>query len=157
MTAKQYHVVKRGSGQAGAPVAGDNAMGPQVAMPLSWSAPRLRTRSEKRGADHRVQNPLTEAVRDCRAAGAEIAIIEPDEASRAAIGSNRLGPSTRTPATEAGRNRGTQAANRVESDVRQPQKFRLFTEPHRPEYDNWFFIFRGWLRRTFHLQSDSEF
>ena len=49
---------------------------------------------------------LTEAVAGLRAAGAEVAIIEPDEESVAAIGTSPLDPSTRTPAAEAGRAQG---------------------------------------------------
>lgn len=50
--------------------------------------------------------PLDQAVDELRAAGAEVAIIAPDEASRAAIGANPLDPSTRKPAAEAGRAQG---------------------------------------------------
>lgn len=50
--------------------------------------------------------PLAQAVEERRAGGAKVAIVEPDEASRAAIGANPLDPSTRTPAAEAGRAQG---------------------------------------------------
>jgi NTE family protein len=49
------------------------------------------------------EKPLVEAVAELRAAGAEVALLEPDEASLAAIGSNPLDPASRTPAAEAGR------------------------------------------------------
>ncbi|MDX2706190.1 patatin-like phospholipase family protein [Streptomyces sp. PA03-6a] len=47
--------------------------------------------------------PLERALADLRAAGAEVAVVEPDEASLAAIGTNPLDPATRRPAAEAGR------------------------------------------------------
>lgn len=47
-----------------------------------------------------------QAVDELRAQGAEVAIIAPDEASRAAIGTNPLDPATRGPAAEAGRAQG---------------------------------------------------
>ncbi|MDI2129883.1 patatin-like phospholipase family protein [Yinghuangia seranimata] len=50
--------------------------------------------------------PLTQAVADLRAAGAEVAVIEPDDACKAAVGANPLDPSTRTPSAEAGRAQG---------------------------------------------------
>jgi NTE family protein len=50
--------------------------------------------------------PLAQAVEELRAGGAEVAIVEPDEASRAAIGANPLDPSTRTPAAKTGRAQG---------------------------------------------------
>jgi NTE family protein len=49
---------------------------------------------------------LGQAVDELRASGAEVAIVEPDEASLAAIGANPLDPSTRKPAAEAGRTQG---------------------------------------------------
>jgi NTE family protein len=49
---------------------------------------------------------LGQAVDELRASGAEVAIVEPDEASLAAIGANPLDPSTRKPAAEAGRRQG---------------------------------------------------
>ncbi|MFI9611023.1 patatin-like phospholipase family protein [Streptomyces sp. NPDC052023] len=52
------------------------------------------------------EKPLDVAVRELRAAGAEVAVLEPDEASLAAIGPNALDPATRTPAAEAGRAQG---------------------------------------------------
>lgn len=50
--------------------------------------------------------PLAGAVRELHAAGAEVAIIAPGEASLAAIGTNPLDPATRRPAAEAGRAQG---------------------------------------------------
>jgi NTE family protein len=50
--------------------------------------------------------PLTEAVEELRVGGAEVAIVEPDEASLAATGANPLDPSTRRPVAEAGRAQG---------------------------------------------------
>jgi NTE family protein len=50
--------------------------------------------------------PLDRAVEELCAAGAEVAVVEPDEASRAAMGRNPLDPSTRGPAAEAGRAQG---------------------------------------------------
>ncbi|MDX2645866.1 patatin-like phospholipase family protein [Streptomyces sp. PA03-1a] len=47
--------------------------------------------------------PLERALAELRAAGAEVAVVEPDEASLAAIGTNPLDPATRRPAAEAGR------------------------------------------------------
>jgi NTE family protein len=52
------------------------------------------------------EKPLAQAVKELRAGGAEVAIVEPDEASRAAIGTTPLDPSTRKPAAEAGRAQG---------------------------------------------------
>ena len=49
---------------------------------------------------------LDQAVEELRAAGAEVAVIGPDEASLAAIGPNPLDPSTRRPTAEAGRAQG---------------------------------------------------
>ncbi|MEV7043852.1 patatin-like phospholipase family protein [Amycolatopsis sp. NPDC051061] len=53
-----------------------------------------------------MEKPLLTVLEDLRAAGAEVALITPDEASLAAIGENPLAPSTRTPAAEAGRAQG---------------------------------------------------
>lgn len=53
-----------------------------------------------------MEKPLAEVLADLRAAGAEVALITPDEASVAAIGENPLDPATRTPAAEAGRAQG---------------------------------------------------
>ncbi|MEV6829171.1 patatin-like phospholipase family protein [Amycolatopsis sp. NPDC051102] len=53
-----------------------------------------------------MEKPLLEVLDDLRAAGAEVALITPDEASQAAIGENPLDPATRTPAAEAGRAQG---------------------------------------------------
>jgi NTE family protein len=50
--------------------------------------------------------PLDQAVAELRATGAEVAIVEPDDASREAMGSNPLDPSTRRPSAEAGRAQG---------------------------------------------------
>jgi NTE family protein len=52
------------------------------------------------------EKPLLKVVDELRAAGAEVALIAPDEASVAAIGPNALDPSRRTPAAEAGRAQG---------------------------------------------------
>jgi NTE family protein len=52
------------------------------------------------------EKPLLTVLDELRAAGAEVALITPDEASIAAIGQNPLAPSTRTPAAEAGRAQG---------------------------------------------------
>jgi NTE family protein len=52
------------------------------------------------------EKALLAVVEDLRKAGAEIALISPDEASVAAIGQNPLDPSTRTPAAEAGHTQG---------------------------------------------------
>ncbi|MGT2531131.1 patatin-like phospholipase family protein [Streptomyces nojiriensis] len=52
------------------------------------------------------EKPLAEAVAELRAGGAEVAVVEPDAASMAAIGPNPLDPSTRGPAAEAGRAQG---------------------------------------------------
>ncbi|MEU6341536.1 patatin-like phospholipase family protein [Streptomyces sp. NPDC046977] len=49
---------------------------------------------------------LEQAVRELRAGGAEVAVVEPDEASLAAIGTSPLDPSTRRPSAEAGRAQG---------------------------------------------------
>lgn len=50
--------------------------------------------------------PLERTVDELRARGAEVAVVEPDEASRDAIGANALDPATRRPAAEAGRAQG---------------------------------------------------
>ena len=50
--------------------------------------------------------PLREVVAKLRAGGAEVTVIEPDTASREAIGANLLDPATRVPAAEAGRAQG---------------------------------------------------
>jgi NTE family protein len=52
------------------------------------------------------EKSLAQAVEELRAGGAEVAIVEPDEASRAAMGANPLDPTTRKPAVEAGRAQG---------------------------------------------------
>jgi len=54
-----------------------------------------------------MEKPLPSVLDDLRAAGAEVTLITPDEASRAAAGENPLDPATRTPAAEAGRAQGT--------------------------------------------------
>ncbi|QKW26381.1 patatin-like phospholipase family protein [Streptomyces seoulensis] len=50
--------------------------------------------------------PLEQTVARLRAEGAEVTVIEPDEASKTAIGPNALDPATRGPAAEAGRAQG---------------------------------------------------
>lgn len=50
--------------------------------------------------------PLSRALAELRAGGAEVAVVEPDEASRAAIGPNPLDPSIRTASAAAGRAQG---------------------------------------------------
>jgi NTE family protein len=50
--------------------------------------------------------PLREVVAKLRAGGAEVTVIEPDAASREAIGANLLDPATRVPAAKAGRAQG---------------------------------------------------
>lgn len=52
------------------------------------------------------EKPLVQTVEELRAGGAEVAVVEPDEASRLAIGTNALDPSTRRPAAGAGRDQG---------------------------------------------------
>jgi NTE family protein len=52
------------------------------------------------------ETPFDKAVEELRAGGATVALIEPDEASRAATGTNPLDPSTRRPAAQAGRAQG---------------------------------------------------
>jgi NTE family protein len=49
---------------------------------------------------------LRDAVDRLRAEGSEVVVIEPDEASRTAIGTNPLDPGTRVPAATAGRAQG---------------------------------------------------
>ncbi|GHH83369.1 hypothetical protein GCM10018793_45290 [Streptomyces sulfonofaciens] len=53
-----------------------------------------------------VERTLDEAVAELRAAGAEVLMAEPDEASLAAISTNPLDPATRGPAAAAGRAQG---------------------------------------------------
>lgn len=53
-----------------------------------------------------MEKPLLKILDDLRAAGAEVALVTPDEASVAAIGENPLDPASRTPAAEAGRAQG---------------------------------------------------
>jgi NTE family protein len=48
----------------------------------------------------------SQAVDELRAHGAEVAIVTPDEASRAAFGANPLDPATREPSAVAGRAQG---------------------------------------------------
>jgi NTE family protein len=50
--------------------------------------------------------PLREVVAKLRAGGAQVTVIEPDEACKAAIGANALDPATRIPAAHAGRAQG---------------------------------------------------
>ncbi|QWF79863.1 patatin-like phospholipase family protein [Amycolatopsis sp. CA-230715] len=52
------------------------------------------------------EHPLAEVVDDLRSSGSAVAIVSPDEASFAAIGTNPLDPGTRVPAAEAGRTQG---------------------------------------------------
>ncbi|VVJ23762.1 probably phosphoesterase [Amycolatopsis camponoti] len=53
-----------------------------------------------------MEKPLLAVLDDLRAAGAEVTLVAPDEASVAAIGENPLDPATRRPAAEAGRAQG---------------------------------------------------
>jgi NTE family protein len=50
--------------------------------------------------------PLRDVVGRLRSDGSDVTVIEPDEASRAAIGANPLDPATRGPAARAGRAQG---------------------------------------------------
>lgn len=52
------------------------------------------------------EHPLPQVVDDLRSSGSAVAIVSPDEASFAAIGTNPLDPGTRVPAAEAGRAQG---------------------------------------------------
>ncbi|MGW3354746.1 patatin-like phospholipase family protein [Streptomyces bungoensis] len=52
------------------------------------------------------EQPLERVVEELRARGAEVVVVGPDEASRAAMGDNPLDPATRRPAAEAGREQG---------------------------------------------------
>ncbi|MEV7684700.1 patatin-like phospholipase family protein [Streptomyces bungoensis] len=52
------------------------------------------------------EQPLERVVEELRAWGAEVVVVGPDEASRAAMGDNPLDPATRRPAAEAGRQQG---------------------------------------------------
>ncbi len=52
------------------------------------------------------EKPSPQTVEELRADGSEVAVVEPDEAVRRAIGGNALDPSTRGPAAEAGRAQG---------------------------------------------------
>ncbi|GEJ99837.1 patatin-like phospholipase family protein [Streptomyces sp. ATE26] len=52
------------------------------------------------------ERPVERSVRELRARGAEVVVVAPDEAARAAIGDNPLDPGTRGPAAEAGRAQG---------------------------------------------------
>lgn len=56
------------------------------------------------------ETPLEVALEMVRAAGGSIAVIEPDQASSSAIGSNPLDPGTRGPAAAAGRAQGRECA-----------------------------------------------
>ncbi len=50
--------------------------------------------------------PLSQALAELRAGGAEVAVVEPDEASRTAFGVNFLDPAVRTASAQAGRAQG---------------------------------------------------
>jgi NTE family protein len=50
--------------------------------------------------------PLPDVVARLRDGGAQVTVIEPDEASKTAFGANPLDPATRQPAAEAGRAQG---------------------------------------------------
>ena len=50
--------------------------------------------------------PLPGVVAQLRAGGAEVTVLQPDEASVAAVGANPLDPATRIPAAKAGRAQG---------------------------------------------------
>ncbi|MGW4482312.1 patatin-like phospholipase family protein [Amycolatopsis sp. NPDC004368] len=50
--------------------------------------------------------PFADVVASLRASGSSVAVVEPDAASLAAIGTNPLDPATRRPAAEAGRAQG---------------------------------------------------
>jgi NTE family protein len=65
-----------------------------VLLPLGTQSPWSQEKS------------FAEVVAELRDGGSEVIVIEPDEASRAAIGTNPLDPATRTPAAEAGRAQG---------------------------------------------------
>ncbi|MCA2230049.1 patatin-like phospholipase family protein [Nonomuraea aurantiaca] len=59
------------------------------------------------------EKPMAAAIEELRANGTKVAVVEPDPASRAAIGTNPADPSTRRPAAEAGRAQG----RRLEIDL----------------------------------------
>jgi NTE family protein len=50
--------------------------------------------------------PLEATVAELRAHGTEVLVVEPDNASLRAMGTNALDPTTRAPAAEAGRAQG---------------------------------------------------
>ncbi|GAA1989499.1 patatin-like phospholipase family protein [Amycolatopsis minnesotensis] len=52
------------------------------------------------------EHPLPEVIDDLRSSGTSVAVVAPDEASFAAMGTNPLDPGTRRPAAEAGRAQG---------------------------------------------------
>lgn len=61
---------------------------------------------------------LRAEIRALEAKGARVAVIEPDSAARTAIGLNPLDPTSRTPASEAGRVQGRREASRIETFLR---------------------------------------
>ena len=60
------------------------------------------------GFDSPLPSPLRlrDVAARLRAEGSQVAVIQPDAASAAAIGTNALDPATRTPAALAGREQG---------------------------------------------------
>jgi NTE family protein len=74
---------------------------------LAEGAPRITVVSPF-GMDTQMPTPmpLPDVVAKLRGAGAQVTVIEPDDASRAAFGTNPLDPATRQPAATAGRAQG---------------------------------------------------
>jgi NTE family protein len=56
---------------------------------------------------------LEQQVETLRSAGGKTYLVEPDEASKSAIGLNPLAPETRTPAATAGRNQAHDIAKDI--------------------------------------------
>ena len=56
---------------------------------------------------------LAEQVDGLRSSGSQVLVIEPDDASRKAIGHNPLSPNARIPAAQAGRVQGRTEADRI--------------------------------------------
>jgi NTE family protein len=57
--------------------------------------------------------PMPELVEGYAATGGEVEVVEPDEASLAAFGTDPLAPAVRTPSAEAGYAQGVALASRI--------------------------------------------
>ncbi|HSP36706.1 MAG TPA: patatin-like phospholipase family protein [Frankiaceae bacterium] len=92
----------------------DGGVGSTANADLASNADRILVLAPLRGQEHNPLGPtLDEEVAKLRSGGTSALVLDADEESTAAFGSNPLDPATRAPSARAGRRQGTDAAAAV--------------------------------------------